>query len=134
MIRITTFICCCTILLALCTANAQTEVNSGPTSLEATNLSTPENTWSMFRNALLEGNYDLAMEYCCPDKKKAVTRYKKLGKVKTRRIFRYITSIEKVYQDDNAAQYKINRDIKGKKLTTYMSFAKIDNQWKIDKY
>jgi hypothetical protein len=121
-------------MLATCIASAQSEVQGINASSQEENLSTPEETWNQFRKALLEGNYDLAMEYCCPDKNKAVNRYKRLGKVKTSRIFKNIKSIEKVYQDDDVAQFMVHRDIKGKNLTTYMSFAKIDNQWKIDKY
>ena len=134
MKKIPTLISCCCIMLATCIAYAQPEAQERNTSSQEINLSTPEQTWNLFRKALLEGNYDLAMECCCPDKSKAVIRYQRLGKVKTSRIFRKITSIEKVYQDDDVAQFMIHRNIKGKKLTTYMSFAKIDDQWKIDKY
>ena len=45
---------------------------------------------------------------------------------------RLIKSIEKVYQDEESAKYMLHRDIKGKNFTTYISFAKIDNQWKIN--
>ena len=134
MKNILALISCCCIMLATCIASAQSEVQEKNASFQEKNLSTPEETWNQFRKALLEGNYDLALEYCCPDSNKAVTRYKRLGKVKTSRIFKKITSIEKIYQDDDVAQFMVHRDIRGKNLTTYMSFARIDNQWKIDKY
>jgi hypothetical protein len=101
---------------------------------QGVNLSSPEVTWNEFKKAIVEGNYDMALECCCPGETKKINRYKKLGSVKTSRIFRAIKSIEKVYQDEETAKYMLHRDIKGKNFTTYISFAKIDNQWKINKY
>ena len=101
---------------------------------EQVNLSSPEATWNAFKKAVVQGNYDMALEYCCPGESRKINRYKKLGSVKTSRIFKTIKSIEKVYQDEEKAKYMLHRDIKGKNFTTYISFAKIDNQWKINKY
>ena len=99
------------------------------------NLSSPEATWNAFKKAVIQGNYDMALEsFCCPEESKKVNRYKKLGAVKTNRIFKKIKSIEKVYQDEDTAKYKLHRDIKGANFTTYISFAKKDNQWKIHRY
>ena len=98
------------------------------------NLSSPEATWDAFKKAIVQGNYDMALECFCPGQSNKVNRYKKLGTVKTQRIFKAIKSISKVYQDEETAKYRLLRDIKGKNFTTYISFAKIDNKWKIDKY
>ncbi len=95
MKNILALVCCCCIMLATCIASAQSEVQGINASSQEENLSTPEETWNQFRKALLEGNYDLAMEYCCPDKNKAVNRYKRLGKVKTSRIFKNIIPLKK---------------------------------------
>ena len=98
------------------------------------NLSSPEATWNEFKKALVGGNYEIALKCCCPGESKKVSRYKRLGAVKTNRIFRTMKSIEKVYQDEETAKYMLHRDVKGRNFTTYISFAKIDNQWKINKY
>jgi len=104
------------------------------TTEQGINMSSPEATWSAFKKAVVQGNYDKALECCSPEESKKISRYKKLGAVKTNRIFKTIKSIEKVYQDEETAKYMVHRDIKGKNFITYMSFAKIDNQWKINKY
>ena len=108
--------------------------SEGQATPQKVNLSSPEATWNEFKKAVIQGNYDMAVEYCCPGESKKVNRYKKLGTVKTNRIFNTIKSIEKVYQNEDTAKYKLHRDVKGKNFTTYISFAKIDNQWKINKY
>ena len=104
------------------------------TNQQGINLSSPEATWNAFKKAIVKGDFDMALECCCPEESKKISRYKKLGAAKTNRIFKSIKSIEKVYQDEETAKYMVHRDIKGKNFTTYMSFAKIDNQWKINKY
>ena len=108
--------------------------STNQTTEQGINMSSPEATWNAFKKAVVQGNYDMALECCSPGESKKISRYKKLGTVKTNRIFKTIKSIEKVYQDEETAKYMVHRDIKGKNFTTYMSFAKIDNQWKINKY
>ena len=104
------------------------------TSRQGINLSSPEATWNEFKKAIVGGNYDMALKCCCPEESKKVSRYKRLGSVKTNRIFRTMKSIEKVYQNEETAKYMLHRDVKGRNFTTYISFAKIENQWKINKY
>ncbi len=98
------------------------------------NLASPEAAWDHSRTTMLAGNYDVALECCCPDNTKIVERLQKFGKIKTKRVFRRVTSIEKVFQDNKAARYKVHRDVNGTNLTTYVSFARVEDQRKIAGY
>ena len=69
------------------------------TTEQGINMSSPEATWNAFKKAVVQWNYDMALECCSPGESKKISRYKKLGTVKTNRIFKTIKSIEKVYQD-----------------------------------
>ena len=125
--------CICLILgFAICPAAAETSGTNAPQNNR--NLSSPEAAWNYFKTAMLLGNYDMALECCCPENNKFVQRITKFGEIKTRKVFMSVTSIEKIFQDKDTAKYKVYRDINGTKLTTFVSFAKIGEQWKIASY
>ena len=122
------------IILGLGISQAQSETLKEDTAVNRLNLSSPEAVWDHFKTAMLKGNYDLALECCCPENNNFVQRLTKFGQVKTNRVFSSVTSIEKVFQDNASAQYKVHRNINGTDLTTYVSFANIEGQWKITNY
>jgi len=134
MKRLAVWITCFSMMLGLSISVAQSETYQEKTAQQELNLSSPESTWNEFRNTVTAGNFTLAEACFYSSENRTVKRYKKLGKVKANRVFKTIKSIEKVYQDEDSAKYMVHRDINGKNLTTYVSFAKIDDQWKIDKY
>ena len=132
--RVILFIFCLGIVFGSPLVQAQPDMQERIDSQDTLNFSTPEATWQQFKNAMIAGDLDLALACCCPGSNRLLNRYKKFGKVKASRAFRSVKSIEKVHQDDASTQFRVNRDINGTQFTTYISFAKIDDQWKINKY
>jgi hypothetical protein len=41
-------------------------------------------------------------------------------------------SIKKVYQQEEKAKYQIIREVNGVEIASFVYFARIDNEWKID--
>ena len=96
--------------------------------------SSPEETWRHFKNALLDGNYDSAKDCYYSSHKNNINIFKKIGAFKTKKIIRQMRSLEKVHQENDTAKYMIVRDMQGVEITTYVYFARINNEWKIDKF
>jgi len=132
MQRLIAWSVCFCIISGISLAHAETlKENTGSNKL---NLSSPEAAWDHFKTAMIAGNYAAALECCCPENTDFVQRLTKFGQDKTNRVFRSVTSIEKVFQDNRSARYMVHRSINGTNLTTYVSFAKIAGQWKIASY
>ena len=96
-------------------------------------FSSPEQTWSIYQDALQKGDFDLAQKCCCVGKTKHVAIFQRMKETKRQRILQNIKSLEKIHVKGDRAKYKLVKDLNGVDIASYIYFARIDNQWKIDK-
>jgi len=96
--------------------------------------SSPEETWRHFKNALMNGNYKSAKDCYYNSSKNSIYKFKKIGHSKTKQLIQQIKSFNKISQDSDKAKYLVVRDMRGVAFSTYVYFARINNEWKIEKY
>jgi hypothetical protein len=98
-------------------------------------FSSPEATWSIHRQALINGDVEAALACFVPNSAKDYGRgYRELGKQEMKRLAREMKPIEKITQDNQYAKYRIIRDINGSDITFYIYFLNVMGNWKIDHY
>ena len=98
-------------------------------------FSSPEATWSVHRQALINGDIDTALACFVPNSAEDYRKgYQGLGKEEMGRLAREMKPIEKITQDDQYAKYRIIRNINGTDITFYIYFANVLGNWKIDHY
>ena len=97
-------------------------------------FSSPEKTWHTYRNALREGNLDLAMECYVPGRKGHGKIFDALGKEKMKEIGKSMGDILKVKVGETMAEYMIIRKENGKEYSYGIYFHNIDGEWKILKF
>jgi hypothetical protein len=135
MKRTVPLLVCFAVLIAVLVSPERSNANND-SGLESpsTNLqfASPEQTWTLYKNALLEGDYELAEKCCCPGKTKHVFVYKRMRESKRQQILQNIKSLEKVYLKKDEAKYKLIKNVNGVDVFSYVYFARIDNQWKIE--
>jgi hypothetical protein len=135
MKRTTYLLICTTLLIAALVSPGQSNTNKDM-SLKGSpadqQFSSPEQTWTLYKNALLQGNYELAIKCCCPDKTKQVLIFERMSELKRQRILQNMISIEKISQQKDKAKYQMVRKVNGVDVISYVYFARIDNEWKID--
>ena len=101
---ITVAICFCALFassISQSTSEFELEADITPQSQE---FSSPEITWNLFKNALIDGDYELAHKCCCPGSNRFISKFEKLGTAKTKDIFQSMKRIEKIYQHDDKAK------------------------------
>ena len=94
-------------------------------------FSTPEQTWGIYHDALQKGDFDLAKK-CCVGKTKHVAIFQRMQETKRLRILQNIKSLDKIHVEGDKAKYRLVKDLNGVDVTSYVYFARIDNQWKIE--
>jgi hypothetical protein len=121
-------------MVALLTPAHSNLTNGGDSENPSANrqFTSPEETWALYRDALLKGNYELAKKCCCPGKIKQVFVFERMRDSKRQRILQNMISIKKVYQQEEKAKYQIIREVNGVEIASFVYFARIDNEWKID--
>ena len=135
MKRITAVAICFCVLFASSLSQSESEFEPKTNITPQTKgTSSPKRTWVHFKKALISGDYERAYKYCCPESNKFINKFERLGREKVIDIFQSMKPIEKIYQHEDKAKYKVPRNINGKELISYLYFAKIDNEWKINKY
>ena len=85
MKRAVSLLVCFTVLIAgLVSPAYASSDNGGVLEYPSANqqFSSPEQTWTLYKNALLEGDYELAEKCCCPGKTKHVFVYKRMRESK----------------------------------------------------
>ena len=97
-------------------------------------FSTPEQTWDLFKTALLEGDFDTAHNCCSEGKTRGVLKFKKMDADKRKNIVQSMQELEKIHQQDNKAKYKLLRTSNGADFFTFVYFEKVGNEWKIENY
>ena len=146
MFRIITFIICSCLIVGFTICYPDTQLASEKptennnisqvidTDHRAKKYSSPQETWLHFKNALLDGNYESAIKCYYSSKRNNVNKFRKIGDFKTKQMIRQMKSLEKVNQEEDTAKYLLVRDMQGVEITTYVYFARINNEWKIDKF
>jgi hypothetical protein len=135
MKRAVSLLVCFTVLIAgLVSPAYSSSDNGGILEYPSANqqFSSPEQTWVLYKDALMKGDYELAKKCFCPDKTKQVLVFERMRESKRQRILQSIKSLEKVYLKKDEAKYKLIKDVKGVDVSSYVYFARIDNQWKIE--
>jgi hypothetical protein len=98
-------------------------------------FSNPENTWELYKNALIEGNIELALKCMMPRSAKRQREiYQTLGNEVLKQEAIEMRTIERIVGDDKSAKYRIRRNIKGKDITFYIYFINLFGEWKIEKF
>jgi len=94
-------------------------------------FSSPEQTWSIFKKAILEEDFDTAQKCCCQDKTNGVLKFKKMTKEKRKSIVQSMQELKKIQQQEDKAKYKLSRNSNGVVFSTFVYFEKINAEWKI---
>ena len=94
-------------------------------------FSSPEKTWETYRNALIAGDIDLAMECYVPGEWKDRKIFTLLGKEKMKEIGRSMGNIHEVKASETMAEYMIIRKESGKEYSYAIRFQNIDGEWKL---
>jgi hypothetical protein len=94
-------------------------------------FSSPEKTWETYRNALIAGDVDLAMECYVPGRRRHGKVYDALGKEKMKEIGRSMGDIHKVKAGQTMAEYMIIRKENRKEYSYAIRFQNIDGEWKM---
>ena len=97
-------------------------------------FSSPEKTWALYKNALIEGDLELAAQ--CHQRKNDhhIEMYKAIGVEKTIEIARNFRPIQKVVGDEHRSKYRIKQNIKDRDITFYIYFTNVFGEWKIEKF
>lgn len=94
----------------------------------------PEETWNVYRKALIDGDIDTAMECYIPGRKGHKKAFSFLNKGKTREIGEKMGDIERITGNEQNAKYRIKRVENGKEITYYIYFYNIDGEWKMAEF
>ena len=98
-------------------------------------FSSPEKTWELYRSAFLAGDIELSNRCLMPKfrEKHDVIR-KAIGDNKMKRRIEEMRPIERIYQRDGGAKYRIKRKIGDNDITFYIYFVDVFGKWRIDQY
>jgi hypothetical protein len=102
-------------------------------------FSSPENTWQLYKQALVTRDLNLVQSCLSPDfAKKHIEILSALRKEKMKEIAEEMSPIQKIKQDEKRAKYRIKKtEIYGgqeKDITYYIYFVKMFGNWKISQY
>jgi hypothetical protein len=97
-------------------------------------FSSPEKTWETYKNALIAGDIDLAMECYVPGEWKERKIFTLLGTEKMKEIGRSMGHIHKVKSSETMAEYMIIRKEKGKEISYGIHFHNVDGEWKMREF
>jgi hypothetical protein len=97
-------------------------------------FSSPEQTWETYRQALMAGDLDLALECHVFNDTKYKKIFELMGKEKLKKMAEKMNPIGKITMNDMRAKYRIRRNEKGNEITYYIYFSNINGEWKIVQY
>jgi ankyrin repeat protein len=95
--------------------------------------SSPESTWEHYRQALMDGDFDMAQKCHVPGVKQ-VDAYKQLGKEKTSKMASSMPPLERISGDSKRATYQLERSENGHDISYGVSFTNVFGEWKIEQY
>ncbi len=94
-------------------------------------FSSPEKTWEIYRNALIEGDIDTIMESYVPGIWKERKIFTLMGKEKLKKMAEKMGDIERITGNDKRAKYRIKQKYSDQDISFYINFLNIDGEWKI---
>ncbi|MBI3755075.1 MAG: hypothetical protein HY265_02800 [Deltaproteobacteria bacterium] len=98
-------------------------------------FATPEATWKTYKNALMQGNLEEAMECFAPGEGTIHKQtYAALGKDKMKEIGKDMGDIIRVRGDERMAVYQILRKEKGQNYSYEVRFYNIGGEWKLGRF
>jgi hypothetical protein len=98
-------------------------------------FSSPEKTWTVYKNAMIRGDFDSAYKCLMPRyQKKFRSIVEAIGEERMSKMANAMSPIEKVISYENSAKYSFIRNIEGKDITFYVYFIRVFGEWKIDRY
>lgn len=97
-------------------------------------FTTPEATWKTYKNALMQGNLDEAMECYAPGRTRHKQTYEALGKEKMKEIGKDMGEIIRVSGDERMAVYETIRKEKGGDYSYEIRFYNIGGEWKMQEF
>ncbi len=97
-------------------------------------FSTPEKSWETFKNALIQGDIDLAMECYIPGRRKHRKVFEAMGRDKMKEIEESMINLHKVKASETTAEYAIIRRKDGKEFSYALRFHNIDGEWKLEEF
>jgi hypothetical protein len=97
-------------------------------------FSSPEKTWETYRNALIAGDVNLAMECYLPGRWQHRKVFTLLGKEKMREIGKRTGRIQRISAGEKEAEYEIIRKENGKEYSYGIYFHNIDGEWKMREF
>lgn len=96
---------------------------------------TPEETWTVFKEALISGKTEDAMNCFLP---RSAKRYREIfsamGKKKSAELGRNMQAIQRITSDEKRAKFRIRRNESGLEITYYIYFNHLWGNWKIDRF
>ena len=98
-------------------------------------FSSPEKTWALYRSAFLAGDIELSNRCLMPkfrEKHEAIR--KAIGDEKMKRKIEEMRPIERIYEEDGGAKYRIKRKIGDNDITFYVYFVEVFGKWRIYRY
>jgi hypothetical protein len=98
-------------------------------------FSSPEKTWTVYKNAMIRGDFDSAYKCLMPRyQKKFRSIVGVVGEQRMSEMAKAMNPIEEVISDENSAKYRLIRNIKGNDIAFYVYFLRVFGEWKIDRY
>lgn len=91
----------------------------------------PKKTWETHRNALIEGDMDLAMDCYVPGRRGLRKVFDALSRKKMKEIEKSMGNIHKVKAGETMAEYMIIRKKNGKEFSYAIRFQNIEGEWKM---
>lgn len=97
-------------------------------------FSSPEKTWETYKNALIAGNIDLAMECYLPGRWQHKKVFTLLGKDKMREIGKRMGRIQRISAGETEAEYEIIKKENGEEYSYGIYFHNMDGEWKMREF
>lgn len=98
-------------------------------------FASPEATWKTYKNALMQGNLEEAMECFAPGEGTIHKQtYAALGKDKMKEIGKDMGDVIRVSGDEQMAVYQIIRKEKGQNYSYEVRFYNIGGEWKLGRF
>ncbi len=97
-------------------------------------FSSPENTWSLYKKALIDGDITLVLKCLIQDKAKHNRIYEKMGKEYMKERALSMREIERISGDEKNAIYMILREFDGNDIAFEIYFVNVFGEWKIERF
>ena len=98
-------------------------------------FATPEATWTLFKESLLQGKTDDALAcFSFGSLKKYRDMFNYLGREELKQMATEMLSIQRITSSEESAKYRIRRKENGQEITYYIYFDNFAGNWKIRQF